>query len=100
MHPGPVVLGGSATVMCYKCGEKVHYANKCPMKRKRSRSRDARLYCLECGEDGHLASWCEKDDDNQMHGQSPSSPALGQTSSVGLLARVDDQGTSARQGCH
>jgi len=51
-------------VLCYKCGEKGHYANGCPMKRKRTRSRDARLYCLKCGEDGHLASWCEKENDN------------------------------------
>ena len=54
-------------VMCYKCGEKGHYANQCPTKCKRTRSRDARLYCLKCGEDEQLASWCEKEDDHQPH---------------------------------
>ena len=51
-------------VVCFNCGKEGHYANGCPTKRKRTRSRDAKLYCLKCGEDGHLASWCEKEDDN------------------------------------
>ena len=71
-------------VMCYKCGEKGHYANSYPTKHKKTRSHDLGLYCLKCGEDGHLASWC------------PNSPALGQTSSDGPLARMDDQDISAR----
>ena len=57
----------------YKCGEIGHYANGCPMKHKRTRSRGTRLYCLKYEKDGHLASWC------------PNSPALGQTTSVGPL---------------
>ena len=54
-------------VMCYKCGEKGHYANRCSTKRKMTRSRDLGLYCLKCGEDGHFVSWCEKEDDDQPH---------------------------------
>ena len=51
-------------VVCFKCSEKGHYANRCPTKHKKTRSRDLVLYCLKCGEDGHLASWCEKENDN------------------------------------
>ena len=51
-------------IVCFRCGERAHYANRCPTKRKKTRSRDLALYCLKCGEDGHLASWCEKENDN------------------------------------
>ena len=42
----------------------------------------------------------EKEDDDQPKNQSSNSPALGQTSSDGPLARMDDQDISARKGCH
>ena len=38
----------------------------------------------------------EKEDDDQPKNQSSNSPALGQTSSDGPLARMDDQDISAR----
>ena len=47
-------------IVCFKCSEKGHYANRCPTRRERTRSHDLGLYCLKCGEDGHLASWCKK----------------------------------------
>ena len=50
--------------MCSVGSKEGHYANRCPTKRKKTRSRDLGLYCLKCGEDGHLASWCEKENDN------------------------------------
>ena len=50
--------------MCSVGSKEGHYANRCPTKRKKTRSRDPGLYCLKCGEDGHLASWCEKENDN------------------------------------
>ena len=53
--------------VCFGCGKEGHYADSCPTKHKKTRSRNARLYCLKCGEDGHLASWCEKEVDNQPH---------------------------------
>ena len=46
--------------MCSVGSKEGHYANRCPTKRKKTRSRDLGLYCLKCGEDGHLANWCEK----------------------------------------
>ncbi|KAG2591716.1 hypothetical protein PVAP13_5NG487000 [Panicum virgatum] len=70
---------GYAKRVCFGCGKEGHYANSCPTKHKKTRSHDLRLYCLKCGEHGHIASWCEKDDDNQLHSQSPNSSALGQT---------------------
>jgi hypothetical protein len=51
--------------LCFGCGEEGHYVNKCPTKRKLTRSRDAGLFCLKCGKDEHLASWCEKEDDSR-----------------------------------
>ena len=42
--------------VCFGCGEEGHYANRCPTKRKRTRSCDLGLYCLKYGEDGHLVS--------------------------------------------
>ena len=66
-------------IVCFKCSEKGHYANRCPTKHKKTRSRDLVLYCLKCGEDGHLASWSEKEDDDQPQDQNSNSPALGQT---------------------
>ena len=71
--------------VCFGCGEKGHYANRCPTKCKRTRSRDLGLYCLKCGEDRHFASWCEKEDDNQPRDQNSNSPTLGQMSSADPL---------------
>ena len=82
-------------IACFRCSKEGHYANGCPTKRKKTRSRDLGLYCLKCGEDGHFASWCEKDDDDQPKNRNSNSHTLGQTSSVGPLARTDDQDTSA-----
>ena len=81
--------------MCSVCSKEGHYANGCPTKRKKTRSHDLGLYCLKYGEDGYLASWCEKEDDDQPKNRSSNSHTLGQTSSVGPLARTDDQDTSA-----
>ena len=83
-------------VVCFNCGKEGHYTNGCPTKRKRTRSRDAKLYCLKCGEDGHLASWCEKEDDDQPQDQNSNSPALSQTSLIDSLAKTDDQDISTK----
>ena len=44
-------------VLCYKCGEKGHYANKCPTKRE-SRDGYAKRVCFGCGNEGHYADSC------------------------------------------
>ena len=80
----------------FGCGKEGHYADGCPTKRKKTRSRDLGLYCLKCGEDGHFASWCEKDDDDQPKNRNSNSHTLGQTSSVDPLAKTDDQDTSTK----
>ena len=63
--------------MCFISSKEGHYANGCPTKHKKTRSRDLGLYCLKCGEDGHLASWCEKEDEDQPLSGGSNSPALG-----------------------
>ena len=82
--------------MCSVGSKEGHYANRCPTKRKKTRSRDLGLYCLKCGEDEHLASWCEKEDDDQPKKRNSNSHTLDQTSSVGPLAKRDDQDASAK----
>ena len=54
---------GYAKRVCFVCSKEGHYTNGCPTKCKMTRSCDLGLYCLKCAEDGHLASWCEKEGD-------------------------------------
>jgi len=68
---------GFAKRVCFISSKEGHYANGCPTKHKKIRSRDLGLYCLKCGEDGHLASWCEKEDEDQPPSRGSNSPALG-----------------------
>ena len=87
-------------IVCFKCSEKGHYANRCPTRRERTRSHDLGLYCLRCGGDRHLASWCEKEDDDQPQDQNSNSPALSQTSLIDSLAKTDDQDISTKWKWH
>jgi len=44
-------------VLCYKCGEKGHYANRCPTRRE-SQDGYAKRVCFGCGKEGHYADRC------------------------------------------
>jgi len=66
-------------IVCFRCGERGHYANRCPTKRKK-------MDTLPVGVRKRMMI-------------NPRA-TLAQTSSVNLLAKQDDQDTSAGQECH
>eukprot|EP00667_Euglena_gracilis_P013259 EG_transcript_13655 len=53
------------TVVCFKCGEKGHYANVCPNPARPRQPGDLRdmrtkVTCFNCGEPGHVSSECPR----------------------------------------